>query len=105
MSEITANPLARKERLIIKELQDEVLVYDMDRDKAHCLNLAAAAVWKKCDGSHTPAQIAKSLRAETKANVGEDFVWLALDQLGRDHLLEERLEWPTHLPRLSRREA
>jgi hypothetical protein len=98
-------PRARTERIIIKELQDEVLVYDMDRDKAHCLNLSAAAVWKKCDGLNTPAQIANLLRAESQANVNEDFVWLALDQLARDHLLDEPLEWPAAMPRLTRREA
>ena len=98
-------PRARTERLIVKEVQDEVLVYDMDRDKAHCLNLSAAAVWKKCDGRNTPAQIANSLQAESQANVNEDFVWLALDQLARDHLLEEPLEWPAAIQRLTRREA
>lgn len=98
-------PRARTERIIVKEVQDEVLVYDMDRDAAHCLNLSAAAVWKKCDGRNTPAQIANSLRAESQANVNEDFVWLALDQLARDHLLDEPLEWPAAIPRLTRREA
>ena len=98
-------PRARTERIIVKEVQDEVLVYDMDRDTAHCLNLSAAAVWKKCDGVNTPAQIANSLRTESQANVNEDFVWLALDQLARDHLLEEPLEWPGAVPRLTRREA
>src|SRR6267142_6928733 len=98
-------PKARTERIIVKEVQDEVLVYDMDRDTAHCLNLSVAAVWKKCDGRSTPAQIAHSLRTESQANVNEDFVWLALDQLARDHLLAEPLEWPAAIPRFTRREA
>jgi hypothetical protein len=98
-------PRARTERIIVKEVQDEVLVYDMDRDLAHCLNLSAAAVWKKCDGINTPAQIANFLRTESQANVTEDFVWLALDQLARDHLLDEPLEWPAAVPRFTRREA
>src|SRR6267142_1113044 len=98
-------PKARTERIIVKEVQDEVLVYDMDRDTAHCLNLSAAAVWKKCDGGSMPAQIANSLRTESQANVNEDFVWLALDQLARDHLLAEPLEWRVGVPRLTRREA
>ena len=36
-------PLARRARIIVKKLRDEVLVYDLDRDKAHCLNRPAAA--------------------------------------------------------------
>ena len=98
-------PRARTERIIVREVQDEVLVYDMDRDRAHCLNLSAAAVWKKCDGRSTPSQIANSLRGESQVNVNEDFVWLALDQLARDHLLAEPLELPTTTSRLTRREA
>ena len=98
-------PRARTERIIVKEVQDEVLVYDMDRDTAHCLNLSAAAVWKKCDGRNTPEQIADSLHTESQTNVNEDFVWLALEQLARDHLLEGPLEWLDSVPRLTRREA
>jgi hypothetical protein len=39
-------PRVRKKNLIIDELADEVLVYDLDRHKAHCLNRTAALVWK-----------------------------------------------------------
>src|SRR6266571_4556339 len=35
-------PLARKEGLVVKEVSGEVLLYDLDRDKAHCLNQTAA---------------------------------------------------------------
>jgi hypothetical protein len=32
----TAKPIARKQGLVIQELPDEVLVYDLDRDRANC---------------------------------------------------------------------
>ena len=47
------SPLARTESLIIKELADETLIYDTQRDKAHCLNSTAALVWKNCDGKRS----------------------------------------------------
>ena len=51
-------PLARKEGLVIQELPVEVLVYDLDRDKAHCLNETAAMVWRKCNGcSSSPVRL------------------------------------------------
>ncbi len=31
-------PSARRKDLIIEELPDEVLVYDLNTDRAHCLN-------------------------------------------------------------------
>jgi hypothetical protein len=112
--------------LVINELTDEVLVYDLKRDKAHCLNPAAAAVWKLCDGDTTAMEMARVLRSEPDggspivrkspedidqmSDVGsqeltEQMVWLALEQLGRDHLLEERMIWPAAIPHMSRREA
>ena len=30
-------PQARTDNLVIRELDDETLVYDMERDEAHCL--------------------------------------------------------------------
>jgi len=39
-------PRARKDGLVIKELVNETLVYDLERDEAHCLNQTAALVWK-----------------------------------------------------------
>ena len=43
-------PVARQEGLVIQEMPDEVLVFDLKTNKAHCLNETAAFVWKACDG-------------------------------------------------------
>jgi hypothetical protein len=80
-------PLARKKGLVIQELPDEVLVYDLDRDRAHCLNETAAFVWQRCDGRTTTGEIARSLGRKVNAPVDEKVVWFALDQLGRNHLM------------------
>ena len=81
-------PLARKDSLIIQELSDETLVYDQERDKAHCLNLSAALVWKHCDGSTSIAEITQALESELKTTIDDRVVWLALDELGKNHLLQ-----------------
>jgi hypothetical protein len=82
-------PLARTDALVIKEIQDEVLVYDLERHKAHCLNQASAIVWKHCDGRTTVAEMTQLLETELGATVDADVVWLALTQLRRFHLLAE----------------
>ena len=51
-------PRARNRELIIREMPDEVLVYDMDRQKAHCLNHTSAFIWKHCDGKRTVKEMA-----------------------------------------------
>jgi hypothetical protein len=97
------NPLARKEGLVVQEMPEEVLVYDTNTNKAHCLNKTAAFVWKSCDGSHSINDIAGLMQKEFGANVPDDLVWLAIDQLGKDDLLESAEEAP--VSGLSRREV
>jgi len=96
-------PAARQDRLVVQELPDETLIYDLDRDKAHCLNQTAAFVWKQCDGRTSPAKLAKAFEKEFGAVADEAMIWLALDQLEKFHLLEGRLERPAVMNRLSRR--
>jgi hypothetical protein len=50
-------PCARTEGLVVQTLADEVLVYDLERHKAHCLNHAAALIWKHCDGRTSVAEM------------------------------------------------
>src|SRR6185503_15133397 len=97
-------PLARTEQLIVKEVDDEVLVYDLKTDQAHCLNKTAALVWKKCDGRATVENIAGSLANEINVAKDERIVWLALDQLEKFNLLESAATQPGFLPRINRRQ-
>ena len=106
MERIAAAPLARKRErhLVIDELPDEVLVYDLDRHKAHCLNQTAALVWQHCDGTSTPSQIARRLAKKLRTPFNEELVWLALGQLERLHLLEQSISLPPELEGMSRRQ-
>ena len=97
-------PKMREQRLIIDELPDEVLVYDLDRHKAHCLNRTAALVWRRCDGKTRPAEIARRLQSELDQPFKEELVWLALRQLNQINLLAEPVGLPPKLSGLSRRE-
>ena len=56
------NPMARQNGLVVQEMPDEVLVYDLDTNKAHCLNNSAALVWRACDGTNSVADIDASVR-------------------------------------------
>src|SRR6187397_2685832 len=81
------NPVARQNGLVVQEMPDEVLVYDLDSNKAHCLNQSAALVWKSCDGTNTVGDIVKQFDGK----VTEDFVWLAIDQLNENGLLQNEV--------------
>lgn len=97
-------PKARKEGILVQELSDEVLVYDLENHKAHCLNKAAAAVWEHCDGTKSVRDIALALGKDLNAQADEGMVWHALDQLGKARLLENKIPQPEGKPGLSRRE-
>jgi hypothetical protein len=84
-------PTARKNGLVVQEMPDEVLVYDLDSNKAHCLNQTAASVWKSCDGKTSVADIAEVLASNTGSRISEDLVWLAIDQLSENNLLEQQI--------------
>lgn len=97
-------PKARTEKLIIKEIDDEVLVYDLNSDKAHCLNHTAALVWQNCDGEKSVRDIEAVLSADAGKPIDENVVWLALEQLEKFNLLETTPMKPAHLAGLNRRQ-
>ncbi|HEX7722531.1 MAG TPA: PqqD family protein, partial [Pyrinomonadaceae bacterium] len=97
-------PLARKEGLVVQELPDEVLIYDLETNRAHCLNETAALVWQTCDGRKTISQIARALSVKVNANLDEKIVWFALNQLSRNDLLVDAPRPPSKLYGMNRRE-
>ena len=105
-------PQARREGLITKELEDEVLIYDCVSHQAHCLNALAGEIWKLCDGRTTASEIAKQLAdgsrqmAEVQWSVIDDqapllinerLVLFGIEELRRNQLLE-RIDEPRVLP-------
>ena len=92
-------PPGRREGLIVEKVDDELLVYDSDRARAHSLNSVAAAVWEACDGVRDAKELANA------AGVTEDDVWRALSQLDERHLLDGDLPRRMSGPEYSRRQA
>lgn len=99
------NPTARKTDIIVQELDDEVLIYDLQIDKAYCLNETAAAIYRLCDGGNSVAAIKESTGRRLKKPVAEDLIWLALDQLRENNLLEKSGEMEINFGGISRREV
>jgi hypothetical protein len=93
-------PKARKNRLVIEELPEETLVYDLDRHEAHCLNREAALVWRAANGQRTLEEIAERVGKKVGggAPVEEEEIERALESLGKARLLEQ----PLPAPRFSR---
>jgi len=87
-------PKVRAKNVIERDLGDELLVYDEDRHQAHCLNRTAGFIWKQCDGKTSVKQITRRLQQELSETADERFVWYAISQFNREHLLEEKVDIP-----------
>jgi hypothetical protein len=81
-SSTTRKPVARSEDLVIEELDDELLIYDRNNKRAHCLSATAASVWRACDGKSDAETIATILE------LSPDAVAAALEELEGTELLE-----------------
>lgn len=97
-------PCSRAEQLVVQELPEETLVYDLDRHKAHCLNRAAAVVWKHCDGVTSLDQMSEILSSTTGLPSDRAVVQLALDQLDKAKLLKSPLQKVRTGPAVGRRQ-
>ena len=83
-------PQARTDELVVRDMDSEVLIYDLNKDEAISLNPFAAAVWRACDGTLGIAGLAKKLQDQMPGVlVPEVSVSRALDMLSRCDLLQE----------------
>ena len=97
-------PQARRDQLVVQELGDETIIYDEQRNHIHRLNQTAALVWKHCDGRRATDDLALAVQSELGVPVTEEMVWLALDRLEKEHLLQDRLVRPEALGQITRRQ-
>ena len=97
-------PRSRTEGLVVRQAGEELLVYDLERHRAHCLNRAAAIVWGECNGVRTIEEIAERVGKETNETVNAEWVTFALKQLEESDLLAARFGFGKNLKGISRRE-
>lgn len=98
-------PVSRKAQIVVQELEDEVLIYDLNSNKALHLNQTSAMVWQLCNGKNTAARISHLISVKLKTLISEDTVWLAINDLKRNNLLENGAELNDHFAGMTRREA
>ncbi len=100
-----AKPVSRNEDIVVQELNGEVLIYDLRENRAFCLNETAGLVWQKCNGQNTVSEITGLLSKQLDSPATHDLVWLALDQLKKENLIENNDEIVGDFNGMSRREV
>ena len=92
-------PRARTSRLVTRDLGDELLVYDLERHKAYCLNRVAMQVFRHCDGETTIPDMALRIGNTLGVPVDEQAVRLGLVRLEKAHLLDSPVTQDLHTSR------
>jgi len=97
-------PCARKEDLVVERLENEILVYDQIHHKAHCLDPNVAHVWRECDGKSSVREIALRLQKKHDLEIDEGVVRVAVQRLGKVHLLKKRVNFSEGVNSRARRD-
>lgn len=87
-SDCASRPKRRDTGLIVREIGPEIVVYDLDRHRAHCLNPEAARLWQACDGLRDSGAILRHLHGDAFGEDHETALAIGLEDLARNHLLE-----------------
>jgi len=97
-------PHARTDRLVIQDMEEEMLVYDLDADKATCLNQASRIVWQNCDGRTSISDMSRLIGKELNITASKEFVVLALRELSESNLIDDSENKFEMEPPVSRRD-
>lgn len=54
----------RLDSVMVREIEDDLIVLDVEADKVHQLNQTAKFIWQHCDEALTPEAIADRLAAQ-----------------------------------------
>ncbi len=94
MRAVNASPKARSEKILVQDLEGEVIVYDTGTDQVHCLNPLAAAIWKRCDGHTSVAKLSAAASIALDRNCSVSAVKQMLQELEQAGLMESVVQVP-----------
>lgn len=101
----TNKPIGLRNNILVQELEKELLLYDLSRDKVFCLNETSSLIWNLCDGENSIEDIRQKISLRLRTNISEEIIWLALDKLKTEQLLSNHGEIVIDFNNLSRREV
>jgi hypothetical protein len=87
---MSEHPPRQRPDVSVRAVGEEVLVLDRAASRIHQLNVTASFIWTRCDGRHTPAEIASALAGafDVDPATARDAVGGSLGQLAALGLLE-----------------
>lgn len=92
-------PIARTTDIVVQDLGEEILVYDLRTHKAYSLNETSSIVYQACDGKTTFEQL------KVRNKFTDEIIFLAIEELKKGNLIENGEKFSFPLSGMSRREA
>ena len=90
-------PKARNTEIVVRELDKELLIYNLTTHRAYQLNETLTIIHQACNGATSFSELKR------KHKFTDDLIDFALDELQANNLLEGKRE--NHFPGFSRREV
>ena len=91
-------PLARTVDIVVQDVGKEVLIYDLNANKAYALNETSTIVYQTCDGKTSFDQLKRW------SKLTDDLIFLALNQLEESNLVGNDKSSVSPFAGMSRRE-
>lgn len=92
-------PAARTADIIEQKLDSDLLIYDLRVNKAYILNETSGTVFNACDGATSLSELCE------RQNYSPELVYLALDELWKNKLIEPGEDYVSPLEGMNRREV
>jgi hypothetical protein len=87
----------RRSDLLVREVENENIIYDHTNNAVHSLNITAKFIWDCCDGSRNLSEIAKEIteRFNIDADTAFKDVEGTVKEFKEKHLLQEHTSGKT----------
>lgn len=92
-------PPAKNTNIVVQDLGRELLIYDLLTNKSYSLNETSKIVFNHCDGKTSFDQL------KHRFKFTDELIYLALDDLKKENLLEENADYVSPFAGVSRRET
>lgn len=83
---MTKRPLAATKDIVVRHVDQEILLYNLGTDECFCLEGGAGTVWSLCDGTRTVEDLVAA--SGLSGPEGRDILLITLEQLRAKGLME-----------------
>ncbi|MBI4377722.1 MAG: PqqD family protein [Nitrospinae bacterium] len=91
MPALDSHKPVRRNDLLIRDIEDESIIYDHTNNTVHSLNITAKFIWDFCDGRHELSEIAREITTKFNVDLNTAFrdIEETIEKFKENNLLQE----------------